>query len=99
MKKGEWIIVEVGDNYCQAIGYVTHVYRSIGCIQVMKVIRIMNGTWEWLSPSAGSYKIETAKPADKLLDRYQDKSALIDLALLTHDEKWFKELTEKILQH
>lgn len=95
MREGDWVIVEVGGSYCQIVGYITQAGQWGGCIQIIKVIRIIKGNWHWLKPSTGSYNVEKIKPATTLLDQHQDKSALIDIALLTRDKQWFKQLTEK----
>lgn len=95
MREGEWVIVNVGGNYCRIIGYITHVGHWGGCIQIMKIIRIINGKWQWLKPSTGSYSAEKIKSAEDFLEQHQDKSVLIDLALLTRDKQWFNQLTKE----
>ncbi|MCM3789452.1 hypothetical protein M3221_13685 [Domibacillus indicus] len=93
LKVGEWRKVQIGGM--TVIGYVSSIVQS-GFqgyeIELTKVIRIKDGEFEFRTPVPGIFTEEQLEPIDDFWDKYQDKSALIDLALLTKDEQWFKEL-------
>lgn len=91
---GEWKVVKIGD--VTAVGYVSNIinYSWIGDrVQLTKVGWLSNKGIEWWTPSIGTYEEGELRSADNLLNEYQDKTTLIDLALLTKDKQWFEELT------
>ncbi|MCP3764180.1 IDEAL domain-containing protein [Domibacillus sp. A3M-37] len=91
MESGEWKKVEIGD--VTVIGYVSHIgYYGIQ-IEIITVARIKNGELEWTTPTRALFKEHRLESLGTLLDDMQDKTALIDLALMTRDKKWFEELT------
>lgn len=94
LKVGEWRKVQIGG--VKVIGYVSNIMQS-GFqeyeIELTKVIRIKDGEFQFRTPVPGIFTEEQLEPIDDFWDKHQDKSALIDLALLTRDEQWFKELT------
>lgn len=94
MKVGEWKTIEIGGSL--AIGYVSDVnkYSWHGdCIEFTKVGWVTNNIIEWRRPMQGIYESSRFHSAGQLLDSYQDKTALINLALLTKDKQWFNDLT------
>lgn len=94
MKIGEWRTIKIGD--ATAIGYVSNInnYSWYGeCVEFTKVGWVIGGAIEWRKPKQGIYESNRLNPAAALLDQYQDKTTLIDLALLTKDKQWFEELT------
>jgi IDEAL domain len=93
VRMGEWKTVEVGSK--TAIGYISNIitFSWIGeMFELTKVGWVSTSGIVWRKPSLGLYEMNQLEPADQLLDQYQDKSTLIDLALLTRDEQWFREL-------
>lgn len=96
---GEWKTVEIGSK--TAIGYISNIinFSWIGeMVELTKVGWVSSSGIVWRKPSLGLYRVKQLEPADQLLDQYQDKSTLIDLALLTGDLQWFKELTGQRMQ-
>ena len=90
---GEWKTVKIGD--ATAVGYVSNIisYSQHGeQVELTKVGWLSNEEIEWRKPSLGTYELTQLEPADHLINQYQDRSGLIDLALLTGDKQWFKEL-------
>ncbi|MEM1505921.1 IDEAL domain-containing protein [Domibacillus sp. 8LH] len=91
MEIGEWKIAKIGD--LAVIGYIS----SIGCchsqIELAIVGRITKGKIMWGTPTKLLFGEHRLKPVGTLLDDIQDKTALIDLALMTKDKEWFEELT------
>ncbi|MCI2254128.1 IDEAL domain-containing protein [Domibacillus sp. PGB-M46] len=97
MNIGEWKMIEIGGS--TAIGYVSSIKNHSWhkeCVEFTKVGWITNNTIQWRKPTQGIYESSRFHSAAQLLDFYQDKTALIDLALLTRDKEWFDELTVDI---
>lgn len=93
LRIGEWRKVQIGSM--TAIGYVSNMVQSgfYGYrVELTKVIWITHGKYLLKKPSPGIFTEEQLEPIGDFWDKLQDKSSLIDLALLTKDEKWFKEL-------
>jgi hypothetical protein len=95
MYEGEWISVLVGNVI--AIGYIKTIGFYGGQIEIMRVSRITGGEVKWASPTRALFEADRLKPLGTLLDDWQDKSVLIDLALLMKDKQWFEELTREMV--
>ncbi|WP_046174930.1 IDEAL domain-containing protein [Domibacillus indicus] len=96
LKMGEWKTIKIGD--ATAIGYISNInnYSCPGdCVEFTKVGWIIGGIIEWRRPTQGIYESNRLRSAVRLLDQYQDKTILIDLALATRDKQWFEQLTQK----
>ncbi|OMP67048.1 hypothetical protein [Domibacillus epiphyticus] len=86
LRIGERVSVQIGD--ITAIGYISNVGYYGHQIELTKVARIIGGEIEWNRPTKGSYEAHRLEPVGTLLDEWQDKSALVDLALLTKDKRF-----------
>jgi hypothetical protein len=96
MEMGEWRTIKIGD--VTAIGYISNIHSYSWyeeCIEFTKVGWISGDTIEWRKPTQGIYEANRLNSAAELLNQYQDKTTLIDLALLTKDKQWFEELTKE----
>lgn len=94
IRMGDWMKVQIGS--VAAIGYVSNLINFSWHgerVELTKVALIVSGELEWKKPTITMYDKIQLEPADNVIDQYQDKSAMIDLALLTGDKIWFKELT------
>ena len=91
MEIGEWKIAKIGDVI--VIGYVSCISNHRGQIELAIVGRIINRKMKWGTPTKVLFKEHRLEPLGTLLDDIQDKTTLIDLALMTKDKKWFEELT------
>ncbi|MCM3790371.1 IDEAL domain-containing protein [Domibacillus indicus] len=94
MEIGEWKRVKIGD--VTVIGYISRIVFSGSQIEITIVAIIKNDLLKWgrgmpRTLLFGKHRLE---PIGTLLDDIQDKTALIDLALMTKDKDWFEELTE-----
>ncbi|OES45252.1 IDEAL domain-containing protein [Domibacillus iocasae] len=96
MSEGEWVSVAVGEDI--VIGYITTITLYGGQVEIKRVARIKDRKLKWLVPSRALFESYRLEPADSLLNEYQDKTALIDLALLTKDKQWFEELTRPAVE-
>lgn len=85
--------VQIGS--ISAVGYVSNI-AQVGFydhqIELTKVAWIVGKEIEFKKPTQGLYGEDQLEPVGDFWDKLQDKSAFIDLALLTRDEKWFREL-------
>ncbi|WP_046181256.1 IDEAL domain-containing protein [Domibacillus tundrae] len=93
MEIGAWKKVKIGD--VTVIRYVSHIGYSGIQIEIVRVARLKNGEVKWTKPTRLLFEKHRLEPLGRLLDEKQDKTALIDLALLTKDKEWFEELTGK----
>ncbi|WNS79634.1 hypothetical protein RRU94_19120 [Domibacillus sp. DTU_2020_1001157_1_SI_ALB_TIR_016] len=91
MEIGEWKIAKIGDII--VIGYVSSIGYYDNQIELAIVGRIIKGKMMWGSPTKLLFGEHRLKPIGTLLDDIQDKTALIDLALMTKDKEWFEGLT------
>ncbi|WP_046174959.1 IDEAL domain-containing protein [Domibacillus indicus] len=91
MEIGEWKIARIGD--LTVIGYISRIGYYGSQIELAVVGRIIKGKMMWGSPTSLLFEEHRLKPMGTLLDDIQDKTTLIDLALMTKDKKWFEELT------
>ena len=91
MEIGEWKIAEIGD--VTVIGYVSRIDYYGTQIELAVVGRIIKGKMIWRAPTRLLFKEHRLEPIGTLLDDVQDKTMLIDLALMTKDKEWFEELT------
>jgi hypothetical protein len=91
MFEGEWVSVAVGEDV--VIGYITTLALYGDQVEIRRVARIKDGELKWIVPTRALFEAYRLEPADHLLNEYQYKTTLIDLALLTKDKQWFEELT------
>ncbi|WNS79425.1 IDEAL domain-containing protein [Domibacillus sp. DTU_2020_1001157_1_SI_ALB_TIR_016] len=91
MEIGEWKKAKIGE--VTVIGYVSRIDYYESQIEIAIVGRIKNGIMKWGTPTRLLFREHRLEPLGTLLDDIQDKTALIDLALMTKDRKWFEELT------
>ncbi|MCM3790488.1 IDEAL domain-containing protein [Domibacillus indicus] len=91
MEIGEWKKAEIGD--LTVIGYVSRTGCYHSQIELAIVGRIIKDELIWGTPTKLLFEEHRLKPIGTLLDDIQDKTALIDLALMTKDKEWFEELT------
>ncbi|MEM1504964.1 IDEAL domain-containing protein [Domibacillus sp. 8LH] len=92
MEIGEWKKVKIG--HVMVIGYVSRIGYYHSQIELVIVGRIKNGIMQWGMPTRLLFEEHRLEPMGTLLDDIQDKTTLIDLALMTKDKEWFEELTE-----
>lgn len=101
LRIGEWKTVGIGSK--TAIGYISNIINFSWHgerVELTKVGWLCDEGISWRAPSLGTYAVTQLEPADHLINQYQDKSTLIDLALLTGDRIWFAELTTgQAVQH
>lgn len=101
LRVGEWKTVKIGSE--TAIGYVSNIINFSWHgerVELTKVGYLASDGIRWRKPSLGTYAATQLEVADQLFEQYQDKAALIDLALLTGDKLWFAELTKgQVMQH
>ncbi|OES45830.1 hypothetical protein [Domibacillus iocasae] len=83
--------VAVGDDI--VIGYITTITLYGGQVEIKRVASVKDGELKWLVPTRALFESYRLQPADNLLNEYQDKTVLIDLALLTKNKECFEELT------
>ncbi|MCP3764070.1 IDEAL domain-containing protein [Domibacillus sp. A3M-37] len=95
LRIGDWRKVKIG-GCLEAIGYVSNIMQH-GFhgeqVELIKVVYVIGGEPQIKDPLRDIYSPVELEPAGDFWDKLQDRSALIDLALLTKDEQWFEELT------
>ncbi|WP_046178838.1 IDEAL domain-containing protein [Domibacillus tundrae] len=95
LRIGDWRKVKIG-GCLEAIGYVSNIMQH-GFhgeeVELTKVVYLIGGDPQLKQPTRGIYSPLQLEPADVEMDKLQDTSALIDLALITKDKQWFEELT------
>ncbi|MCP3763876.1 hypothetical protein NLX67_16005 [Domibacillus sp. A3M-37] len=96
LRIGEWKKVKIG-GCLEAIGYVSNIMQH-GFhgqqVELTKVVYLIGGDPQMKKPTPGIYSPLELQPADHLIKQWQDRSSLIDLALLTGDREWFEELMQ-----
>jgi hypothetical protein len=88
---GDWVKVKMWGYYL--IGFVEYVWKE--SIQITKVFRVEDGKVQRISQRHGTYDPSQVEPLP--CDIHPDDiGTLIDIALDTKDEEWFRELTERV---
>jgi uncharacterized protein YpiB (UPF0302 family) len=87
---GDWVKVKLFGYYL--VGFVEYIWDDT--VQITKVLRVSDGELERISQRSGIYDVSQMEPLPSDL-KVEDLGALIDIALDTKDEQWFRELTDK----
>jgi hypothetical protein len=94
VKVGDWVKVRLWGYYL--IGFVEYVWED--SVQITKVFRVEDGEVRRISQRQGTYDVSQVEPLPSDLHP-DDIGTLIDIALDTKDEAWFRELTERVKQY
>ena len=101
VRVGDWMKVKIGSIY--SIGYVSNIVNHAlygEMVEITKVIYIIGGKPQFKKPMlTDHFRAHELESVNDFWSKHQDKSALIDLALLTGDKQWFEELTGQVIQH
>lgn len=100
LRIGEWKKVHIG-GCLEAIGYVSNVMQH-GFhgqqVELTKVVYLIGGDPQLKKPTPGIYTSAELRSADVEIELLQDRSIFIEMALMTRDHIWFKELSQTSLK-
>jgi hypothetical protein len=91
---GDWVKVKRWGYHF--VGFVEYIWKN--SIQITNVLRIENGEMQKIGQQPGTYHHSQVEPLPSDLHA-DDIGTLIDIALDTKDEEWFRELTERVKQN
>lgn len=95
MREGDWVLARKSNQYYLA--YIDFFSRDSQTVYVTRVARTVEGILLRLAHTQAICEIGDVEPLEITLpeeDRACMRDLMVDLALLTKDEKWFTELMQ-----
>jgi hypothetical protein len=93
LKVGDWVLVAHGSE--RIIGYIRDFSRLRNEVYIIQVSTYFNKRISRMKPALGVIDIRHIVPLGLTLAK-EDWDSMIDLAILTDDQKWFFELSKKM---
>jgi hypothetical protein len=94
LKNGDWISAKV-EKY-QVIGFVENISLARNEVFITKIAECVKGETHWIKPTPRLFTVDRVERLHLTLEK-DDWDCLIDLAIQTGDERWFDQLSERML--
>lgn len=92
LKAGDWVIIENGEE--RIIGFIRDFSRLRNEVYIVQVSTYMDKRIIGMKPVLGVVESRKIMPLGLTLAK-EDWDAMIDLAIMTDDETWFRQLSKR----
>lgn len=93
LKVGDWVLVANGSE--RVIGFIRDFSRLRNEVYIIQVSTYFKKRITRIKPVLGVFDIRHVVPIGLTLAK-EDLDSMIDLAILTDDETWFRQLSKRI---
>ncbi|OMP67303.1 hypothetical protein [Domibacillus epiphyticus] len=94
VRNGDWIRAKIENYY--VIGFVENISFERNKVFITKVAEFIGDKTYWVKPTPKLFTVDRVEKLEVELIK-DDWDCLIDLAIQTSDEKWFEQLSERML--
>ncbi|OLN21512.1 hypothetical protein BTO30_14370 [Domibacillus antri] len=93
LKAGDWVLVDNGSE--RIIGFIRDFSRLRNEVYIIQVSTYFKKRITSIKPVLGVFESRRVMPIGLTLAK-EDWDSMIDLAILTDDEKWFRQLSKRM---
>ncbi|OMP65728.1 hypothetical protein [Domibacillus epiphyticus] len=93
LKAGDWVLVANGSD--RIIGFIRDFSRLRNEVYIVQVSTYFKRRITRITPVLGVFETRSVVPIGLTLAK-EDWETMIDMAIVANDEKWFRELSDRM---